>query len=107
LSPPACDSGIASSQKREISEWSFAELRGFIEYKGKLAGVPVTAVDLCNMSRACPYCGHLDKGNRLVHGILLCRECGHFDHADVVGAINIASAAQVAVREVSVAALSA
>ncbi len=91
-------------QRDKMSKWSFAELRGFIEYKAKLAGVPVIAVDPRNTSRTCPECGHIEKGNRLVRGIFLCRQCGHFDHADVVGATNIASAAQVAVREVSVAA---
>jgi IS605 OrfB family transposase len=92
------------TQRDRMSKWSFAELRGFVEYKAKLAGVPVAAVDPRNTSRMCPECGHIDKGNRLVRGIFLCRQCGHFDHADVVGAINIACARQVAVREISVAA---
>jgi IS605 OrfB family transposase len=91
------------AQRDRVSKWSFAELRGFIEYKARLAGVPVVAVDPRNTSRACPECGHIDKGNRPARGIFLCRECGHFGHADVVGATNISSAAQVAVREVSVA----
>jgi predicted transposase len=85
----------------EMSKWSFGELRAFIEYKGKLAGVPVIPVDPRNTSRTCPECGHIDKGNRLVRGIFLCRESGHFDHADVVGAKNIATAAKVAWREVA------
>jgi putative transposase len=89
------------SQRERASKWSFAELRGFIEYKAKLAGVPVVVVDPRNTSRKCPECGHLDKGNRLERAIFLCRECGHFDHADIVGAINIAAAAKVAWREVA------
>jgi putative transposase len=88
-------------QRDKMSKWSFGELRGFIEYKAQRAGVPVIAIDPRNTSRKCPVCGHIDKGNRLVRGIFLCRECGHFDHADVVGAINIASAAKVAWREVA------
>lgn len=89
------------TQRDKMSKWSFAELRGFIEYKAKLAGVPVIAVDPRNTSRTCPVCGHIDKGNRLARGIFLCRLCGHFDHADVVGATNIACAAKVAWREVA------
>jgi len=79
------------AQRDKMSKWSFAELRGFIEYKGKLAGVPVIPVDPRNTSRTCPKCGHIDKGNRTARGLFLCRLCGYFDHADVVGATNIAS----------------
>jgi putative transposase len=89
------------AQRDKMSKWSFAELRGFIEYKAKLAGVPVIAVDPRNTSRTCPECGHIDKGNRPVRALFLCRSCGYFDHADVVGATNIACAAKVAWREVA------
>ncbi|HKQ79575.1 MAG TPA: zinc ribbon domain-containing protein [Blastocatellia bacterium] len=84
-----------------MGKWSFAELRGFIEYKAKLAGGPVIPVDPRNTSRTCPKCGHIDKGSRTARGLFLCRSCGHFDHADIVGATNIASAAKVAWREVA------
>jgi transposase len=84
-----------------MSKWSFAELRGFIQYKAKLAGIPVMPVDPRDTSRTCPKCGHIDKGNRTARGLFLCRLCGHFDHADVVGATNIAAAAKVAWREVA------
>jgi putative transposase len=89
------------AQRDKMSKWSFAELRGFIEYKAKLAGVPVVAVDPRNTSRTCPECGHLDKGNRSARALFLCRSCGHFDHTDTVGATNIAYAARVAARGVA------
>ena len=89
------------TQRDKMSKWSFAELRGFIEYKAKLAGVPVIPVDPRNTSRTCPKCGHIDEGNRTARGLFLCRSCGHFEHADIVGATNIATAAKVAWREVA------
>ena len=88
-------------QREKQSKWAFGELRDFIEYKAELAGVPVIIIDPANTSRRCPQCGHVDQGNRPVRAIFLCRECGHFDHADIVGATNIASAAKVAWRKVS------
>jgi len=89
------------SQRDKMSKWSFAELRGFIEYKAKLVGVPVIPVDPRDTSRTCPKCGHIDEGNRTARDLFLCRSCGHFDHADIVGATNIACAAKVAWREVA------
>ena len=89
------------AQRDKMSKWSFAELRGFIEYKAKLAGIPVIPVDPRNTSRTCPKCGHIDEGNRTARGLFLRRACGHFDHADIVGATNIACAAKVAWREVA------
>src|SRR5262245_40744190 len=89
------------TQRDKMSKWSFGELRGFIEYKAKLAGVPVIAVDPRNTSRRCPKCGHIEEGNRPTRGLFLCRLCGYFDHADIVGATNIACAAKVAWREVA------
>ncbi len=89
------------TQRDKMSKWSFAELRGFIEYKAKLTGIPVIPINPRNTSRTCPKCGHIDKGNRLTRGLFLCCSCGHFDHADIVGATNIATAAKVAWREVA------
>jgi Putative transposase DNA-binding domain len=60
--------------------------------KAKLAGAPVIPVDPRNTSRTCPKCGHIDEGNRIARGLFLCRSCGHFDHADIVGATNVGRA---------------
>jgi IS605 OrfB family transposase len=89
------------TQRDRMAKWSFAELPGFIEYRAKLAGIPVIPVNPRNTRRTCPKCGQIEEGNRPTRGLFLCRSCGHFDHADVVGATNIASAAKVAWREVA------
>jgi len=84
-----------------MSKGSLAELRGFIGYKAELAGVPVTPVDPSDTSKTCPKYGHIEESNRFTRGLFLRWSCGHFDHADVVGATNIACAAKVAWREVA------
>jgi putative transposase len=91
-------------QRDRMSKWAFAELRGYIEYKAALAGVKVMPVDPRNTSRRCPACNHVSGKNRIRRDVFLCDECGYFEHADIVGAKNIRSGAQVIAREVSVAA---
>jgi putative transposase len=93
-------SGIRKSkfrkrQRDHISKWAFAELRGFIEYKAKLAGVDVEIVDPAYTSQRCSECGHTERGNRRSRGIFWCKVCGHFAHADINAAKNISWKAAV------------
>src|SRR5262249_50075869 len=96
-----------AGQRDKMAKWSFAELRTFIEYKAAIKGVEVVAIDPRNTSKGCSQCGHLSGSNRSKRFIFLCRECGYFDHADVNGAKNIASAAFFTRREGAEKALAA
>ena len=89
------------SQRDRMSKWAFAELRSFVEYKARLAGVEIIAVDPRNTSKGCSQCGHLASANRGQRFLFLCRACGYFNHADVNAAINISKAGNVMYREVS------
>lgn len=82
-------------QRSRISGWAFAQLRSFIEYKARLAGVPVVAVDPRNTSRTCPVCGYCDRSNRRSQAEFECRVCEHRSHADLVAALNIRARAIV------------
>ena len=84
-------------QCNRLSGWAFFQLRTFVEYKAKLAGVPVVAVDPRNTSRTCPECGHCEKANRKSQSEFECRVCGHRSHADLVGARNVGSRARASV----------
>ena len=75
--------------------WAFFQLRSFVEYKGTMAGLPVVAVDPRDTSRICPACGHNSKANRRSQSEFVCQSCGFRDHADHVGAVNIARKAAV------------
>jgi len=55
--------------------WSFYQLRCFVEYKARMAGVRVVAVDPRNSSRTCPACGHCEKANRIAQDRFLCKQC--------------------------------
>ena len=46
------------------NSWSFHQIRSFIEYKAREAGIPVIAIDPHNTSRECPECHTISKKNR-------------------------------------------
>ena len=88
--------GIRKSQKRfrkpqraKMSGWSFFQLRTFIEYKARRAGISVIPVDPKYTSQTCAECGHYEKDNRHTQASFHCKVCGHKDHADRNAARNI------------------
>ena len=90
-------------QRATLSSWSFAQLRAFIEYKAKLMGVPVVAVDPHNTSRTCPICGQIDKANRPNQATFSCVGCGYSGLADHIAAVNIRRRASLSTPHVSAA----
>ena len=74
---------------RKQNDWTFFELRCFIEYKALEQGIPVVAVDPKNTSNRCNRCGYTDPLNR--KGIHFnCLACEYQVNADVNAAINLA-----------------
>jgi IS605 OrfB family transposase len=86
---------VRKSQRAGLHSWSFYQLRSFIEYKARRAGVLVVAVDPRNTSRTCPSCGYVDKANRRTQAHFSCIQCGFAAPADYVAAINIGRRAAV------------
>lgn len=82
-------------QRSTLHNWSFAQLRTYIEYKAVLAGVQVIVVDPRNTSRQCPECGHVEKSNRKTQSEFLCVSCGLAGLADHIAARNIRARAVV------------
>lgn len=85
---------VQKAERRRRLSWAFWQLRAFIDYKARIAGVPTVIVDPRNTSRTCPSCGHCEKANRRGEAFR-CRGCTYENHADVVGALNIAKRAGV------------
>lgn len=93
-----------TARKRERSRhgnWGFFQLRQFIVYKARLAGVPLALVDPRKTSRECPACGHVAKENRPHRNTFLCVSCGHSGPADTIAALNIRRRASVNAPHVS------
>lgn len=81
-----------AAQRHRHSNWMFAQLRAFIEYKAALAGVPVRLVNPAYTSQRCPHCTHTARANRPTQAVFECRQCGLFGNADHIAAINISEA---------------
>ena len=80
---------VRKSQRRQHHSWAFFQLRSFIQYKARLAGVPTVLVDPRNTSRTCPACGLVDKANRVSQSWFSCVSCAFAGPADTIAARNI------------------
>jgi IS605 OrfB family transposase len=89
------------SQRAKISSWSFYQLREFVEYKAKLNGIEVIAVDPKYTSQTCNNCGHCEKANRKSQSEFECVQCLHKDLADINAAKNIRGIGLVNIRQKS------
>ncbi len=78
-----------SGLNRSIMDQGWYEFRRQLTYKLEWAGGMLMAVPPHNTSRTCPCCGHISPDNRRTQAEFLCVQCGHHNHADVVGAMNI------------------
>ena len=82
--------------KRYIhNSWSFHQIRSFIEYKAKEAGIPLIVVDPHNTSRECPNCHTISKKNRPERSQFRCISCRFEGEADYIASLNIRNRAAV------------
>jgi putative transposase len=86
---------VRRKQRARHANWSFFQLRSFVEYKARMAGVPIVTVDPRNTSRQCLECGHIAKANRPSQCVFSCVSCGFSGPADTVAARNIRARAAV------------
>jgi len=86
---------VRKAQRHRLNNWSFFDLRAKIEYKAKLSGVTVIAVNPKNTSRECSNCSHISKSNRKSQSEFVCQQCGFADNADSNASRNIRERAAV------------
>jgi IS605 OrfB family transposase len=82
---------VRKGQRSKQHNWSFRQLREFLVYKARQAGVPLLFVDPRNTSRTCSHCGYVDKKNRRSQAEFSCLRCGYEAHADQNAARNLAT----------------
>lgn len=96
-----CEKRHRREQRSIFSSWSFAELRNYIDYKSKLAGIAVILVNPKYTSQQCSECGHTEKANRKSQSEFVCKKCDLHISADYNAAINIRGRAIVNFAQVS------
>ncbi len=80
---------VGKKFRRRFGNWSFSHLRTCVEYKARMVGVPIVAVDPRNTSRTCSQCGYCEKANRKSQSVFHCKHCGFSENADLNAALNI------------------
>lgn len=86
---------VRKADRQRFGNWAFYQLDSFIEYKAKIAGVPVIYIDPYNTSRTCSVCGFVSKSNRMSQSVFSCKSCGFTANADFNASTNIALMATV------------
>jgi IS605 OrfB family transposase len=76
--------------RRMLNNWNFRQLANFIEYKARLAGIPLVEVDPRRTSIHCPKCGNESRRNRKSQSSFKCSTCGYSLNADLLASRNIA-----------------
>ncbi len=74
---------------RRLHFWSFAQLKGFLEYKAEALGCQVVTIDPRKTSQRCSQCGYIYRGNRKSQSEFLCRKCSFHLNADLQASRNI------------------
>lgn len=86
---------VRRKQRSKHSNWSFYQLRQFINYKAEREGVPVVLVDPRHTSQQCSQCGYIDRANRVSQSSFSCKSCGFSANADFNASLNIRDRAVV------------
>ena len=84
---------------RSIHDAGWGVFLGILAHKAESAGRVLIPVDPRDTSRTCPSCRHVSGDNRLTQAEFACVACGYTAHADVVGALNVATRAGLVLRE--------
>jgi len=86
---------VKKFQRERHHKWAFYQLRSFIEYKARRAGVAVKVIGGAYTSQQCSVCGFVHPDNRSSQAAFRCLACGYTENADQNAAKNIAARAAV------------
>ena len=80
---------LSRAMRTELNNWAFLQLKQFLSYKSKRAGVTVIEVDPRYSSQECSACHHTERANRPSQELFSCQCCGLKLNADMNAALNL------------------
>ena len=86
---------LRRSQRGLHNSWAFYQLRQFVEYKARRAGVRVVSIKPAYTSQMCSCCHYIGNRSRARFS---CANCGAVMDADLNGALNIATVGAAVTR---------
>lgn len=81
--------GFNRAMRTELNAWAFNQLKQFLSYKARRAGVTLIEVDPRYSSQTCSHCGHCERANRRSQERFECLCCGFQANADYNAALNL------------------
>lgn len=81
--------GLNRAMRTELNSWAFFQLKTFLHYKAKRAGVTMIEVDPRYSSQTCSKCQHCERANRKSQECFECQCCGLNLNADYNAALNL------------------
>ncbi|HLK57665.1 MAG TPA: transposase [Chthonomonadaceae bacterium] len=81
--------GLNRAMRTQLHTWAFHQLKLFLAYKARRAGVPLIEVDPRYSSQTCSTCGHCERANRKSQEWFECLCCGLKLNADYNAALNL------------------
>lgn len=79
---------LSKNMRSVLTGWSIGRINDRIERLCEEHGVSLRRVPAWYNSTTCPDCGHSEKANRASQEEFICRSCGCYHNADMVGAVN-------------------
>jgi hypothetical protein len=80
---------------------NLGKIKAFTKYKCGRVGLLFVEVSPAGTSTECPACHHKDPRSRISQADFCCVRCGHREHADVLGGINVARKTFQKITEIS------
>ncbi len=81
---------LANLRSGKLQGWARSYLQNRLTVLGQENGVMIIEVSPYQTSITCPKCGNVDKQNRVTRDKFICKKCKYTNHADIVGALNVA-----------------